>query len=78
MNNFEAIVAMNLKLAMSCDHSTTLAKNSKPCPFPVWAWQVCKLPVVENQLFYTSGLTATTSDRRLFTALSMGFVKQKA
>ena len=33
---------------------------------------------VENWPFYTTGLTATTSDRRLSTSLNMGFVKQKA
>jgi len=44
----------------------------------VWAWQVCILPMVENQLCYTSGLTATTSDRRLSIALNKEFVKHKA
>ena len=32
---------------------------------------------VENWPFYTSGLTATTSERRLPTTSNMGFVKQK-
>ena len=32
----------------------------------------------ENLPFYTSGLIATTSDRRLSTASNVGFVKQKA
>jgi len=34
--------------------------------------------MVENQPFYTFGLSATTSDRRLSTASNVGFVKQKA
>ena len=66
---------MNLKLTMVIyNHPATFTKNSKPCPFPVWVW----LPMVKNPLFYTSILTATTSDSRLSTALNMGFVKQKA
>ena len=43
----------------------------------MWAWWAHILPVVKNWLFYTSGLTATASDRRLSTASNMGFVKQK-
>jgi len=34
--------------------------------------------VVENWPFYTSGLMATTSDKRLSIASNVGFVKQKA
>jgi len=61
---------MNLKLARISlqSFSTTLAKISKPFPFPLCVWQACMLPVVDNQPFYTSGLTATASDRRLSTA----------
>ena len=49
-------------------------------PFPVWAWQVGLLPMFESQLFYTSGLMATTwnSERRLSNNSNVGFVKQKA
>jgi len=41
---------------ISYDDFVTLAKISKPHPFPVRAWQACLLPVVENQPFCTSGL----------------------
>jgi len=77
-NNFDAIVAMNLKLAKIILYSFCYTRyESKPRPFPVWAWRVRILPVVENRPFYTFSLTATTSDRRLSTASNVGFVKQK-
>ena len=37
-----------------------------------------RIIVVENRPFYTFGLTAIASDRRLSTASNVGFVKQKA
>ena len=78
-NNVDAIIAMNLEsLLLSYDHSATPTKNPKPCPFSVWAWQAHILPVVENRSFYTSGLMATTSDRKLSTDSNVEFVKQKA
>ena len=60
---------MNLEsLLLSYDHSATPTKNPKPCPFSVWAWQAHILPVVKIRRFFTSSLTTTASDRRLFTA----------
>jgi len=79
VNNFDAIVAMNSKLPMIILYSFCYTRYEfHPRPFPVWAWQVHILPVVENRPFYTFSLTATTSDRRLSTASNVGFVKQRA
>jgi len=44
----------------------------------VWVLQALILPVVKNQPFYTSGLMATTSDRKLSTDSNVEFVKQKS
>jgi len=51
---------------------------SPPNFLAVWVLQAHIPPVVKNQLFYTSGLMATTSDRKLFTVSNVEFVKQKA
>ena len=72
---------MNSKLAKIILYSfcyTRYKFQAHPFPIPMWAWRARILRVVENRPFYTFGLTATTSDRRLSTASNVGFMKQKA
>jgi len=70
----DAIVAMTLKLAMIILHSLRIPS---PTHFLCGCGKYTHYPMskIENRMFYTSGLTATTSDRRLSTALNVGFVK---
>ena len=70
---------MNSKLAMIILYSFCYARYKFQAP-PISCVGVASARITRgrNRLFYTFGLTATTSDRRLSTASNMGFVKQKA
>jgi len=79
LSHFDAIVATNSKLTTISLYSVCYTCYEFKAP-PISCVGVARriLRVVENRPFYTFGLTATTSDRRLSTASNMGFVKQKA